>query len=208
MEEGEPDFEDGDCSDEEDYSESADDEEEDQVDRGLFGDELAAAKKFNRDTRHYAREAVARGEMTSAEAYHFLQHELVDISGVDEMVTQKEKELKEEYADIDQRLQAGEIDPFSAELKKEQILAKEAKIKHKLGLLSVGLTYEDLGDLSDDAMHVVGDAYDPESRELRKDIRKKMKDLSPQEKKKLLADLVESDKIDERDYNELFLDFM
>lgn len=210
MEGDEPDYEGGDFSDEEDESESADEEEEDQVDRGLFRDELAAVKKFNRETRHYAREAVMRGEMTSAGGLHFLQHELVDISGVEEMMTQKEKELKEEYADIDQRLQAGEIDHFSAELKKERVLAKEAKIKHKLGLLSVGLTYEDLGDLSDSWMHVVGDAYDPESRELRKDIRKKMQGLSPQEKKKLLDDLVEGGEInvDERDYNELFLDFM
>lgn len=196
-----------DDSGEDDDSESSD-REEAEVDRGLFGDELAAAKKFNRDTRRYAGEAVARGEMTSAEAYHFLQHELVDISEVEEMVNRKEKELKEKYAEIDRQLEGGEIDSFSSELKREQVLAKEARIRHRLGLLSVGLSYEAIGDLSDEWTHVIRDAYDSEGRELRKDIREKMKNLSPYQKKKLLDNLLEDGEVSDEDYNQLYLDFM
>ena len=213
MEEDELYLEDFDCSDEEDnfvgkdYSEYVQ-EDETETKEGLFHEEVEKVLDHNRFLLRFSEDEMATGRMTPSERYHFLEHEMIDISEVRDMAEGHQKELEAEFDEIYRLLDEGEIDSLSAELKTEMVLAKEAKIKHKLGLLSVGLTYEDLGDLSDDWRHVVPDAYDNESRELRKDIRKKMQGLSPQEKKKLLDDLMESGEIDERGYNELFLDFM
>lgn len=213
MEEEEPDYEDGDCSDEDedyvgrDYSEYVQEDETGNK-KGFFHEDVEKAIDHNRFLLRFSEDEMAAGRMTPSERYHFLEHEMIDISEVRDMAEGHQKELEAEFDEIYRLLDEGEIDSLSAELKTEMVLAKEAKIKHKLGLLSVGLTYEDLGDLSDDWRHVVDDAYDNESRELRKDIRKKMQGLSPQEKKKLLDDLMESGDIDNRDYNFLSLDFM
>jgi hypothetical protein len=213
MDEEELDYENGECSDEEedsverDYSEFVQ-EDETGNEKGFFHEDVERAIDHNRFILRFSEDEVAAGRMTPSERYHFLTHEMIDISRVRDMAEGHQKELEAEFDEIYRLLDEGEIDSLSAELKMEQVLSKQAKIKHNLGLLSVGLTYEDLGDLSDDWRHVVDDAHDPESRELRKDIRKKMQGLSPQERKKLLDDLVESGKIDEHEYNELFIDFM
>jgi len=149
MERDEWDYESNRLEGEED-SEELEEEQEGKSRSKLFADELEQIKEFNRGRINYAEELASRGEMNSVRAYHFLQNELVDISEVEKMVLDKERKLLDEYEKIDHQLEAGEIDSFSAELKREQVIAKQLKIKHQLGLLSVGLTYKDLVSVSDE----------------------------------------------------------
>jgi len=203
----------GDDECEEDWESEQDegDPDEEQIEEPrskLFAEDIEAIKEHNRRSLQYGKELASRGGMNTAKAHHFLESELVDVSEVENMVLEEEQKLIAEYKEIDRQLADGEIDSFSAELKREQVLAKEVKIRHRLGLLSVGLTYDDLGHLSDDWSHIVSDACDEESREVRKDIRQKMKSLSPSERRKRLDDLLEEGEIDASEYNRLHEEFI
>jgi hypothetical protein len=64
-----------------------------------------------------------------------------------------------------------------------------------------------LSELSDDCRCLVEDSYNEEFKELRKELKSEMQNLSRSERESLLKDMLESGALDERQYQFLYAEF-
>lgn len=143
-------------------------------------------------------------ELNQVERSSFLENNLIDVNNV----VDKVKNVLEKRHNIEERL--SNMNPGSAQawaLEDEQ-RNRELRLKQQMTLAQAGLEGSSLSEIADDASHLKEDAYDSDSRELRKEIKEKFKDLNYSERKQLIEQLLEDGRIDQSQYNYLISEFL
>ena len=150
-----------------------------QIDEGL-----ADVAEHNRRTAESYRKQVDSGEAQPHEARKRIQEQTKDIEKIHRDFTVYRNECARKFLEITQQMRAGEISEFQGEeVLKDEISRESRKKITRLGLLSVGMDWTDMAEMSDDFLNLVPDGYSPEYREKRKALRKKFATLTPEEKR-------------------------
>ena len=91
--------------------------------------------------------------------------------------------------------------------KKQRQMDRESSLRRRLSLLSVGLTSAMIGDVADDANHLIDDTFDEGTRSLRKTLRAQMQQLSRQDRAMLLGRMLRDGRITQDQYSYLRTEF-
>jgi hypothetical protein len=166
---------------------------------GEFADDIRAIEEFNSRQIDFAKR-----EMDSARAQIFLEETLMDVEDVKSKV-RKYLQTRQEVESKAHQYQTGSTRSWVLQ---DEIAKRGHALKHKLSLLSVGLDSNALGEVVDDYFHNIEDAYDGESRSLRKELREKMLFLSRSEREYLLREMLEQGRIDQNQYFYLRSEFL
>jgi len=179
-----------------------------EIEEGMFGEFLEGIQDYNEGLLNYIQEARARGEITDTEADILWDHESVDLEGMKVETTKFEEMLNAKAERILARRESGELSDFQTGVKLADLAEKKQKFERKLSFLSVGLSMEDIIDTADDASHIIEDTYDPEGRQKRKQLKKLLQSVPPEDRKVLIDNLLENGEIDEAQYSYLCTEFL
>jgi len=122
-------------------------------------------------------------------------------------LVERAKEIVRARQELDERLE--DLDPNRAStwLLEQRQHEAEKRFRHELNFKSAGLSNEMLSDLSDDCSHLVEDSQNDEYRELRKELRAQMQNLSRSERESLLQGIYASGRITDTQFHALWLEF-
>lgn len=129
----------------------------------------------------------------------FMEYNRIDIKAVKERVREFLRYRRLEY----ERIRQMPPDKASTWMLADQVHQKELALRHSLSLLAAGLSGADIGETMDDFAHLQVDAVDDDGRELRKELKEKMRLLSRDEREEFLLQMFESGGIDENQYTRL-----
>jgi len=164
----------------------------------------------NRRVAEYAKDETGRISMRRHELRPFVEGRVKDIEKIHQDMVAYRNKCAERYVEIRQQERAGEINEFEAQRRREEIrMASRGKIT-RLGLLSAGLDWPEIGEFSDDASSLVPDGLDPGYRGTRKDIRSRFASMTPEQKrefaKRIEAEAEESGDFSKKKLMDDFID--
>lgn len=194
----------------EEYSDEDEEEEEEdtEIPDGMFKEDLERIKEWNERVERNTADDLTRGYISGAEADYYLKEAIVDLPAAIKNAQEMEKYLREQELYIQERFESGQLTEFNAEVEMHQLNEKRIKLERRLHLNSVGLDWDDIGDVIDDSLHLVDDGYDPKSRETRKEIIEDLKKIAPKDRQAIIDGLYEDGKIDEKQYSFLCREFL
>ncbi|RKX21213.1 MAG: hypothetical protein DRP35_04830 [Candidatus Zixiibacteriota bacterium] len=164
-----------------------------------FADDVREIIEYNQKQIDFAKR-----ELNSVEKSAYLNSELIDIKDVITKVKSmldKRHKVEEELSEMN----SGSATAWALEDKQRE---KEMSLRHRMTLRLAGIDHENLSDFTDDVSHVVDDAYDDNNRQLRKDIKAKLMQLSYSEREEMIERLLEDGRIDQSQYSYLKSEFM
>jgi len=186
--------------DERDWNEEEEEEEEkeepEEVDipldeLGEFGPIIQRIQEWNDRVREYSDSPRERSDENEE------IQELVD----------RAKEIIRARHELDDQLMERDPNRVSTWRLEQHQHDAEKRFRHELNFKSAGLSNEMLSDLSDDCSHLVEDSQNDEYRELRKELRAQMQNLSRSERESLLQGLYASGRITDTQFHALWLEF-
>jgi uncharacterized protein with gpF-like domain len=183
--------------DDEDAGEEASTEDSDLLDQRLR--EVERAQRWN--------EEYAEKNLSKEKAEIFLQQQ-VDMDQLRREVTELQDEHKKQREEIQSQVTSGEISEFKAEILLSKIREKEKSMLWRLSLASAGMVPGDLGAVADEYYNLLSDSVDPETKEMRSDIKEKMVDMTPSQRKAYILKRYEEGKIDRSQCLFLLTEFM
>ena len=113
---------------------------------------------------------VRRGESDPGKEELYLADRLVSSDEIDAL-EQRWQNYEDRYQEIDQEIESGERSIESSEVDLLDIRYHQMRLETQGGMMAEGLTWDRLGDLSDDANHLVEDSESPRLRDARKAFR-------------------------------------
>ena len=144
---------------------------------------IAAVPAGNCERIQWYMDRVEAGEMPPHRASERILEQTKDIERIHEDIVAWRDECVRKLVKTERQLRAGEISEFKAECLADKALRDRRKKVTRLGLLSVGMDWSDVGDMTDDFYNAIPDGYCPEYREKRKEMRKRFSELTPEQKR-------------------------
>ena len=109
-----------------------------------------------------------------------------------EKLIEKEKQLHT-------AVESGEISPFNAETEFDSLRRQKAAASTRAGLASVGLTYDHFADVAEDYSRLTPGDYP--SVELADGVKKKVRELAPQDAQELADKMLEEGRLSRENYD-------
>lgn len=105
--------------------------------------------------------------------------------------------LDQRAEDIDEAREEGRLSPMLAGDKKRRVSYQEQRAQTRLEMAGLGLTYDDLGQLSDEASHLIEDAFSPDGGAQRQAVSRMLRSMSREDALEYIQDAVDRGVIDE-----------
>ena len=133
------------------FEDDEENEEEDiEIPEGIFKEDLEQIREWNERVKRNTADDLARGYISGGEADLYLKQATVNLPEAIENAKKMEQYLREGESDIIERQQSGQISEFGAEVEMYRLNEKRIKLEKRLHLNSVGLNWDDIGDVVDD----------------------------------------------------------
>jgi hypothetical protein len=202
-EEGENELDEWEDELDEEVEDEASNEEPDLLEQGL-----REAEETRRRDIEFVRKEVASGRMSRSEGKLFLEHTQVDTKALRSEVEEFKKESNEQQQEIERQLASGEIGESKAMLLKNQLREQEKSLRWRLTLAAAAMTPSDLSAVAEECHNLHSDSVDSETKEMRMDIKEKMADMTPSQRKARIQRLYDEGTIDESQWSFLMTEFM
>jgi len=179
-----------------------------EIEDGPFKEMFEDMQRHNNQLREFIGKSVLRGEMTTTEADRLWSEDSVTLDGVITESKDFETGLEYKAKRIKQQKESGELSEFQAEIALDKLDEMKFQYERKLRFQSVGLSMDKIVDTADDAGHILEDTYDPDSRQLRKELLKNLKCIPKEDREAMIDNLLENGEIDEGQYAYLCAEFL
>jgi hypothetical protein len=157
--------------------------------------DLLERRLMEAERTHERNEEYAEKNLSKPEAELFLEQQ-VDMDQLRREVRELQNEHKKQREEIYNQVNSGEISEFKAEILLTKIKEKEKSMLWRLTLASAGMTPADLVAVADEYYNLLSDSVDPETKEIRSDIKEKMVDMTPSQRKAYILKRYEEGKMD------------
>jgi len=170
----------------------------------IFKEGLTELDDKNKKSQERIRKKYGCGKIDEFEAISMWNRESIDMDEIIDETSKVEQWLNKEAEKFLTDRDNDELSEFGLEMKADKLRKVKFNFERKLRFKSVGLSMEDIIDVADDAGHLIEDTYDPESRQVRKAVKK----VPRSDRKEMIDNLFENGDIDEKQYVYLCQEFL